>query len=593
MAHCRLARPVLLRLLLGALLLDACRATCEGTGYEVGEDAPCCWHNGDRVCCPEGFSMGWDEEFPQLTRSLVQSHVEYQVEAPFGEVDSLCNEDDGCAEIPHTNLHACSSNVGFCTPMISNDGTLSTHSPTQTGNFTGTPVGVDLSLEEGVYTIIAHARFYVDGERIDAAIASFGRFVQPALACPSDCNGSGSCEEQDPPHQRNGQCLCDEGRGGDACEVEVEKLDATNVVAAFVGATLIFIALYGSWSFHKKRGETRREAGEEELDNISSATALIAFAKVSATFASTALNLVVAVQIFIDDQEGAWARASALGLIILEAASFITSMYLKRRLVITLDRGLTETLRKSMTKGNNRRLMSNLGVGLPNTLGRKESMAKRVAGVAPAVFAHHGGPVTGFAGADELEAEASAILMAEATILTLSIEDLVYDSLAACVRGILMAAFYSYEIFHVGNTSNLILASFVLLACYLGTRLSAFLVVAEKRAVLRLIYELLACEDVADGIIAGRLSAGLPQSPTRLSKLTSGGRMGSVATAMLGKQDRGAVTDFTRGLLEKVARGGSVRAPLGSAWNKCAATDVANSISSASGPVHKGQKTAP
>ena len=77
--------------------------------------------------------------------------------------------------IAHFNLHSCNDNVGLCTPFVKNTPGLSTHSAVKTGTLSVDGVGhfvSDVSLDQGVYTVIAHARWFdVHGLKHDMARA--------------------------------------------------------------------------------------------------------------------------------------------------------------------------------------------------------------------------------------------------------------------------------------------------------------------------------------------------------------------------------------------------------------------------------------
>ena len=82
--------------------------------------------------------------------------------------------------MPHSNLHSCNANIGFCTPLVSNTPGLSTHSSALKDDFRAdsslgpTWVNVtfagDLVLDAGGYTIIAHVRFYAYEDSDGAAV---------------------------------------------------------------------------------------------------------------------------------------------------------------------------------------------------------------------------------------------------------------------------------------------------------------------------------------------------------------------------------------------------------------------------------------
>ena len=65
-------------------------------------------------------------------------------------------------EITHFNLHSCFADVGLCTPFVENTPGLSTHNPVLTGTLDADGDATfeqDLILDEGLFTVIAHARW--------------------------------------------------------------------------------------------------------------------------------------------------------------------------------------------------------------------------------------------------------------------------------------------------------------------------------------------------------------------------------------------------------------------------------------------------
>ena len=84
--------------------------------------------------------------------------------------------------MPHVNFHSCVRAVGFCTPFVSNQPGLSTHTAAQTGEFEGEQISFNqtLSLGTGDYTVIAHARWFDEsGLKHDMSRATFAHVSAP------------------------------------------------------------------------------------------------------------------------------------------------------------------------------------------------------------------------------------------------------------------------------------------------------------------------------------------------------------------------------------------------------------------------------
>ena len=65
-------------------------------------------------------------------------------------------------DIPHANVHSCVRSVGFCTPFVSNQPGLSTHSAALQGTISSEDTIFDSSVKLSVeqYTIIVHGRWF-------------------------------------------------------------------------------------------------------------------------------------------------------------------------------------------------------------------------------------------------------------------------------------------------------------------------------------------------------------------------------------------------------------------------------------------------
>ena len=160
-----------------ALLLLAAHAV---TAYELGEDTTLCWvtvtsaqsstdscagYSGPRQIDCNGSSIEMSFATPVETDGLrvttpLESLVPHMIDCTVRVADpsQVAN-----LSIAHFNLHSCNDNVGLCTPFIKDTPGLSTHSAVKTGTLSADGVGQfvsDVSLDEGVYTVIAHARWF-------------------------------------------------------------------------------------------------------------------------------------------------------------------------------------------------------------------------------------------------------------------------------------------------------------------------------------------------------------------------------------------------------------------------------------------------
>ena len=149
------------------------------TAYELGEDTTLCWvtvtsaqasdscagYSGPRQTDCNGSSIEMSFATPVVTDGLrvttpLESLVPHMIDCTVrvanpSRVSNL--------SIAHFNLHSCNDNVGLCTPFVKNTPGLSTHSAVKTGTLGADGVGhfvSDVSLDQGVYTVIAHARWF-------------------------------------------------------------------------------------------------------------------------------------------------------------------------------------------------------------------------------------------------------------------------------------------------------------------------------------------------------------------------------------------------------------------------------------------------
>ena len=168
----------------------------DSKGYHLGEfDTPICWKTftdpdhhryGETVQlneCPPNVNLDWTSEPPSqgmvaggsypVTANLTLGTNDAPQQV--GSANNLLPVLKDTNHVPHFNIHSCYSSVAFCTPMVANDGTLSTHTQAIAGDLDSSGSIVLDSVvqldDEGAYTIIAHARFFVEGIKYDVAKA--------------------------------------------------------------------------------------------------------------------------------------------------------------------------------------------------------------------------------------------------------------------------------------------------------------------------------------------------------------------------------------------------------------------------------------
>lgn len=133
-----------------------------------GEDAAC-WRAKLMVTCDTGLpgvslDVAWNSSGETLIR-----------DAPFSALAvmhwpadmNVTIKPHGFA-VDHANFHACQRREGFCSPFVAAQPGLVTHSPALKSH-TGS-LALEVALDAGLWTLIAHFRMYVDGGvRIDIA----------------------------------------------------------------------------------------------------------------------------------------------------------------------------------------------------------------------------------------------------------------------------------------------------------------------------------------------------------------------------------------------------------------------------------------
>ena len=158
--------------------------------YELGEDVTLCWvtiTSSQETSCAEYLGPRQIDCNGSSIEMSFASPVETDGLRVTKPLDALIPHTLNCAvhvatpalvanlSIAHFNLHSCTDHVGLCTPFVKQSPDLSTHSAVQTGVFsTGGDAQFvqDLSLDEGIYTVIAHARWFdIHGVKHDVARA--------------------------------------------------------------------------------------------------------------------------------------------------------------------------------------------------------------------------------------------------------------------------------------------------------------------------------------------------------------------------------------------------------------------------------------
>uniref|UniRef100_A0A6U4JH03 EGF-like domain-containing protein n=1 Tax=Phaeomonas parva TaxID=124430 RepID=A0A6U4JH03_9STRA len=455
-------------------LINPASAECEGTGYEVGDPAPACWDGSSRICCPEGLSLTWTNDYPELSRTGTEHVAAYHATVPDAGVDY-----NNGNQIPHTNLHACADFVGFCTPMIANDGSAATHSETQVGNFTGDGADIDVSLQlpEGAYTIIAHVRMYVNGSRVDAAIATFSRTVWPEISCPNDCSDQGTCVERVPADRNSGVCECTEGWEGEDCSQSKEdELSPEFMLIAFGGSVAFFFIVAGLFFVYARKFV--KGAINSKLENEVFITSLVTLAKASISIASTALNVAACIQLATDRKTDTLVRLLAITLAGYDVLGFIFAAVQKQRMLGAMQKNLKKI--HDVAASTDMTETSQYDRMIPRS---------------------HTGRVTQMVKSMDVTKPAEALRL-QAVMLQHGIYDLMWDASYSAIRGFPTVFLYVDVVFaHESALSRLFVMSFASLCAFLGSRLSAILVLNERRASLRSVQEILSMQDIATALV--------------------------------------------------------------------------------------------
>eukprot|EP00873_Tetraselmis_striata_P044856 jgi/Tetstr1/465120/TSEL_009843.t1 len=140
--------------------------------YLEDPNATCamCWTTNsageeDLAACPLSILLQFDTALPQQLEEGRGYEVEYSLMIDTSKVPVVAMTPPGGmpAEITHANIHSCFSRIGTCTPFVEDTPGLSTHTSADTALLDAdgyAAFSADLELEAGLYTIIAHLRFY-------------------------------------------------------------------------------------------------------------------------------------------------------------------------------------------------------------------------------------------------------------------------------------------------------------------------------------------------------------------------------------------------------------------------------------------------
>ena len=158
----------LLSLLLAALLLEAARA--DSYAIEPGTGDPVLWREGTlQPAWPSSsLAVGFLVEPPEALTEFEASPVAWYAALDLGAWNLTASSEG--YDVPHSNLHSCSQYVGFCTPLIADTPGVATHTAALRGDlradaargpaWANATFAGELVLEAGVYTVIAHVRFF-------------------------------------------------------------------------------------------------------------------------------------------------------------------------------------------------------------------------------------------------------------------------------------------------------------------------------------------------------------------------------------------------------------------------------------------------
>ena len=169
-------------------------------GYLLGGSAPECWKT-DRITliqiyqnegCPKEILFYWDKQFSttssiytnqlyQLTFTLIINFPNIEEGTnPTGSI--IYNDESINGTLQHVNLHCCKSIIGACVPNIEATPGLVTQFPAIATNLSSSShsstITLDIILSDaGIWTVIAHARFYTPDFQWDLALGLKQQFI--------------------------------------------------------------------------------------------------------------------------------------------------------------------------------------------------------------------------------------------------------------------------------------------------------------------------------------------------------------------------------------------------------------------------------
>lgn len=146
-------------------------------GYLLGDPGPECWMTDLNTNvlvyltsgCPSTISLHWTNAGLGTFVARAPQVIEYYLRTTMDVAP-----DGNHHQIRHSNLHSCRTSLGACVPNIAVAAGLVTQNPVNYGNFTdgGKNFTEILKLDEGEWTVIAHARFVSDHKQYDIAIGT-------------------------------------------------------------------------------------------------------------------------------------------------------------------------------------------------------------------------------------------------------------------------------------------------------------------------------------------------------------------------------------------------------------------------------------
>ena len=153
------------------LLLVLLNTPVNASSYADGGDDVACWKAKRMVDCTLIFpgvniNVDWSELFPTSGKNLTEGDTISVPATLILPTDGSMNVTTSLFknhlfDVDHTNVHACKTNGGFCSPFVSETPGLVTHSKALKGGGNEN-VKFDVTLEAGSWTFITHYRIFLD-----------------------------------------------------------------------------------------------------------------------------------------------------------------------------------------------------------------------------------------------------------------------------------------------------------------------------------------------------------------------------------------------------------------------------------------------